>query len=140
MNIRKFYSFFKENTKIIFIFLIIVLIHFILIYSLQQRAEVGKSLKSLHQVSHRFQAVIGNNLMNDCNFFKNRDLQTSLEYDLSRLGLEYKAQLRQLYTLGKVSFYEVNFEVSSPSDPLLFVKSSGYLVENTESLNCFGIL
>jgi hypothetical protein len=78
--------------------------------------------------------------MNQCDFFKNTKLQTSLQYEMSRLGLEYKTQLKLLYSLDKLSFYQVTLKVSYQKKLNEFVESTGYLLENTESENCFGLL
>lgn len=141
MNIRKFYSIFQKNTKRNLIFLVLIIFHFTLLVTQTNKAKETEKNKNFHKFALKIQAKINSNLMGPCNFFKSEgQVKTSLEFELSRIGIKLEVSKSLISKVSQFSFYEIQLRLSKKQEQNVQSQAIGYLVENTINQSCFGLI
>ncbi len=141
MNIRKFYSIFRKNTKRNLLFLLIIVSHSILLITQINKAETVQRNKNFHQISLQVQAKINSNLIGPCDFFKsNSKEKVNLEFELSRVRIQLETSKSLISKVSEFSFYEVQLRLFKKQEQNIQSEAIGYLVENTKNGSCFGLI
>jgi hypothetical protein len=140
-GIKTFYRYFIQNSKTIIIFLIVLIIHFVFIVNLQEKALVVEEILELRKTHQITQEKIAVNLMGDCSIFKNLKIKETLLENMTKLsGYKFYLVKEKVIALDSLNFYEILYKTYKPSDSDIFTKSSGYMVESSESKKCFGVI
>ncbi|MAX65457.1 MAG: hypothetical protein CME66_00825 [Halobacteriovoraceae bacterium] len=140
-NIKIFYSYLNKKTKGLWWLFLILPLHFYLVTHVRNEGKELESKLNIHRTHYALTALVSKNLMNECNAFSSTFLDKQLAAqvkDSPHLNFYLTRQLKK--SLGDLRFYHIFFKTYSESSKELFVESTGYLIENTESFRCFGLI
>lgn len=140
-GIMTFYRYFVQNSKTIIIFLIVLVIHFVFVGNLQNKAVVVEETLDLRKTHQITQAKIAENLMGNCDIFKEPRVKEAFLLSMTGMsGYRFYLVRERVISLDGLTFYEILYKTYKPSDSDIFTKSSGYMVENSVSKKCFGVI
>lgn len=139
-GIETFYRYLVKNSKIIILFLIVLVIHFVFVAQLQEKAFIVEDKLELRKIHQIAQVRISKNLMGTCELFRIDTFQSKLRQDLLKIGYNYNFYRKKILKIEKLIFYELNFNSFEVKNSSISTNSVGYLVEHEDSKNCFGVI
>jgi hypothetical protein len=134
--------FYKKNSKLINTILVVVFViaNFVLATDYFRQGKEAEGLRDLKIVHYFAKRRISQNLQTKCNILADKQIQNALKLNLSNNGIGYHLVSENVVSINDLIFKEVIFNTYSLNSASIKYISRGYLVENTLTKTCYGLI
>ncbi len=139
-NMQIFYKFFVKNSKSLIVFIVVLIFHFYLVYDLNLSAQKVEAKYELQKTHQKAQTILAENLMNECDLFKNVGTKEKIKSLLSESRLTYELSKSLAIELDDLAFSKVIFQTYNEDQTDIRVTSVGYMLEYRVNKKCFGVI